>query len=126
MDKNLIIVLVVVAVLIIGVMMYQSSQQASQQRDLQLQLASMNNNSGASTNFWDSIGQWGSVISSVQGLFGGGGSDDGTVVDPNVMAVRTSMVNTPDYYNRPTSQQEAATLGMDYLVGDVEGMEFNT
>ncbi len=37
----------------------------------------------AGSNFWDSIGDWGNVINTIGGLFGGGGGsngDDGVIV----------------------------------------------
>ena len=71
MDKTTVIVLVVIGVLVIGIVMYSMSQQSAKDRELQLQLAQMQNpQQGGDANLWSSVGDWGSLITSIGGLFG--------------------------------------------------------
>ena len=71
MDKTTVIVLVVIGILVIGIVMYSMSQQSAKDRELQLQIAQMQNQQGGGeANLWSSIGDWGSLIGSIGGLFG--------------------------------------------------------
>ena len=114
MDKTTVIVLVVLGVLVIGFMMYSSSQQSAKDRELQLQLAQMNSgNQQPQANLWSSLGDIGSLVGAIGGLFGGGGGDSTSMdslqrISPNTDGSR--------YY----STGEAALEGFEAMQYGVE------
>ncbi len=130
MDKTTVIVVVLV-VLVIAVVMYTSSQQAAKDRELQMQLASMQNQT-APSNFWSSLGDIGSLAGTLGGLFNIGGSGTTTATAP-ISARTTSRLDNGMIINSSTDEpyelSEYATNGLDYLRANVEDdcgcMEFN-
>lgn len=116
MDKTTTIVLVVIAVLIVGFMVYSMNKQAQQDRQLQMQLASMQNPTQPQANLWSSLGDLGSLVGVVGGLFGGGGGGDSTSMD----SLQRISPNTDG--SRYYSTGEAALEGFEAMKYGVEAV----
>ena len=114
MDKTTVIVLVVIVLLVVGVLMYQSSIQAQRDRELALQLQSMQNPQQPTANFWSSLGEWSNLIDTFSGLFSGSGTGAGTGSE----GARINLENTDE--SPYISTHEAAQNGWDYLRAKVQ------
>jgi hypothetical protein len=107
MNNQTTIILVVVAVLVIGAVLYTSSQQAKKDRELQMQIAAMNNQpqeEGGLTGLISSLGDIGSLFGTIGGLFGGGESVESNEGMEAIFPM----------------QERAVNNSMDYLQAKVE------
>jgi len=122
MDKQTGIILIVVAVVIIGFIMYTSSQQAAKDRELQLQLASMNSgtSSGGLSGILSSLGDLNGLIGTIGGLFGGGST---TTTTPGTSYNLDSGIDPSARISTPYTGAEVlmARVNMDEL-SSVESM----
>ena len=118
MDKTVVVILVIVALLVVGVIMYQSSQASQRDREMQMQLASLNQTTPQS-NVWSSLDDVGGLVTAISGLFGKKDPVPTAPTSAAAIASDPSILENSDI-NASITQENAAINKTAYLVANVE------